>query len=249
MSLTNVKWGQIVKKQYVFKCRSYSGMFLSLMGLQLLAILLSVTGGSGRSSGNDNLNVDVTYVSANSVIVFTMIWALISAILITTRIYKEEEFTFITNRLSNNVANMAFLVTCSVIGGVTAYLSSFVVRAIVQSTSRATLLSEHGLTSSVTESIGAFSAPILYVLLCCAVGYFIGTLIQLHRIFIIMLPAGFVSTLILSERFGNKNITLEVSEFYFQESSPLLFFIKVMVTVLLLFGGAIILSNQQEVKV
>lgn len=249
MSLTNVKLGQIVKKQYVFKCRSYSGMFLSLMGLQLLAILLSGTGGSGSSSGNDYLNVGVTYVSASNVIVFTMIWALISAILITTKVYKEEEFTFITNRLSNNLANMGFLVTCSVIGGVTAYLSSFLVRAIVQMTSRTTFLSDHGLATSVMESIGAFSAPILYVLLCCAVGYFIGTLVQLHRSFIIILPVGLLSMSILSERFGIKNITLEIPNFYFQESSLLLFFIKVIVTVLLLFGGAIMLSNQQEVKV
>lgn len=248
MSLTKVNLISIVKKQFQFKCRSYSGMFISLIALQLLGILLSVIGGSSYGMGSDNLSVDINYASANNIIVFTMIWAFISAILITTKVYREDDFTFITNRLSNNLANTAFLFTCSVIGGVTAYLSGFLVRVIIRLTSHATLLPGSGLPPTLQELLSGLSVSILYLLVFSTLGYLIGTIVQLHRIFIVALPIAFISMIILTEKFWDRNILLRTFEFYFQESSMMLFIFKVVITTVLLFAGATILSDRQEVR-
>lgn len=248
MSLTKVSLVSIVKKQFQFKCRSYSGMFISLVALQLLAILFSVIGGNGYGAGSNNLDINITYTSADNVIGFTMIWAFISAILITTKVYREDDFTFVTNRLSNNLANLAFLFTCSVIGGVTAYLSGFLVRIIIRFTANITLFPGNELSSTLKESLAGFSAIILYLLLFTMLGYLVGTIVQFHRIFVIVLPVAFISMIILSENLGNKNILLKLFEFYFQESSITLFILKIVITAVLLFTGATILSDRQEVR-
>lgn len=131
MSLSKANLMDVVKRQYVFKLKSYIQVFMTLVVLQLLAILFSFNGAGMMGSSNASVEVDIQFYSADIVVVFTMLWAFITAILITTKAYRNDDFAFVTNRLSSNLSNMIFLLTASILGATLAILSSYLMKVMM----------------------------------------------------------------------------------------------------------------------
>ena len=131
MSLKTINLAETVKKQFVFKLKANIDVFSSLVGIQLLAILFSLGGVGSMGMGGTNLSVDVKYYSADLVIVFTMLWSFVTAITITTKPYRNHDFTFVSNRLSSSLSNILFLLTASFIGSITAVLAGNLVKLLV----------------------------------------------------------------------------------------------------------------------
>ena len=102
--------------------------------------------------------------------------------------------------------------------------------------------------TEVSEWIIGLMATVLYVLLFAAIGYFVGTLVQLHKIFAVLLPVIFFGILILGAGTMNEAIFRNVFEFIFEESSLALFMVKIGVLAALLFSGSALLSNRMEVR-
>ena len=98
------------------------------------------------------------------------------------------------------------------------------------------------------ELLTAMAAAALYLLLLSAVGYFSGTLVQWNRILVLLLPALVVGTLIFEAGNYNRRIIWRAVDFFIQESSLALFALKVTATVLLLWTGAILLTNKTEAR-
>lgn len=245
MSLSRISLQQIVKKQVSYKLRAYIQVFLSLVFIQALGILFSFNGVGMMGTSSNTFEIDVHFYSADIVVVFTMLWAFITAILITTQAYRNDDFALITNRLTSNLSNMLFLLTASLVGGLTALLSSHVIRILMYFMGH----TEYFITpTGASEWIIGFIATILYVLLCSAIGYFFGTLVQLHKIFAVLLPIAFLGILILGAGTMNETIIHKVFEFIFEESSLALFMVKIGVLVALLFSGSALMSNRMEVK-
>jgi hypothetical protein len=245
MSLSRISLQEVVKKQYSYKLRAYVQVFMSLVFIQVLAILFSFNGVGMMGTSSNTFEIDVHFYSADIVVVFTLLWAFISSILITTQAYRNDDFAFITNRLSSNLSNMLFLLTISLVGGLTALLSSHVMRILMFIFGQ----SEYLYTpTEVSEWIIGFIATVLYVLLFAAIGYFVGTLVQLHKIFAILLPVLFIGILILVAGTMNEAIFRNVFEFIFEESSLALFIVKIGVLAALLFSGSALLSNRMEVR-
>ena len=131
MSLSRASLMEVVKKQYLFKLKSFIQVFMTLVVLQLLAMLFSFNGVGMMGSSNASVEMDIQYYSADIVVVFTMLWAFITAILITTKAYRNDDFAFVTNRLSSNLSNMLFLLTASILGGILAILSSYLMKVMM----------------------------------------------------------------------------------------------------------------------
>lgn len=53
-----------------------------------------------------------------------------TGILITTKAVRYDDFTFVSNRLSSNLANILFLLTASAIGGAAAVTAGFLLKII-----------------------------------------------------------------------------------------------------------------------
>ena len=249
MSLTKVSLIDVVKKQYIYKLKAYSQVFMSLIFLQLLAVLFSMNGvGSMGGSTGGSVELQVKYFSADFVAAFTMLWGFITAILITTKAYRNDDFVFVTNRVSSNLSNAVFLLTASVIGGITAMLSSYLLKVIVYYfISDLSIKSITVLEAPMELLLGIFST-ILYVFLFCALGYLVGTLVQISKAFTVLLPAAFFGTLILEGLSGKAGTVANVFDFFFTESSLVLFIVKIIVSAGLLFSGAFVLSNRLEVR-
>jgi hypothetical protein len=248
MSLTRVRMLDVVKKQYFYKLKAYIQVFLTLVILQVLAILFSLNGFGMSGTSSDSIEIEVHYYSADIVIAFTMLWGFITAILITTKAYRNDDFVFVTNRVSSNLSNILFLLTASIIGGITAMLSTYLIKVIMYFFEGDILVKSTNAIAATNELLVGAIAAILYVFIFCALGYFIGTLVQISKIFVILLPALFFGSLFLDAARGNAGIVQNVFEFIFTESSILLFIVKIIIAVGFLFSGAVILSNRMEVR-
>ncbi len=139
-----------------------------------------------------------------------MIWAFMSAIVMTTKAYRYDDFTFVANRLSSSLANGLFLITASLVGGITAMLSGNVLKIIVFA------MNEQVVSSSVEpqEWLLGFVAACIYMLLFAALGYLVGLLTQLHKVFVFILPVLLFGALFI----GIESVAAAV-QFVFMESS------------------------------
>jgi hypothetical protein len=238
----------VVKKQYHFKLKAYIQVFMTLVILQLLAILFSLTGVGMSGMSSDSIKIEVRYYSADIVVVFTILWGFITAILITTKAYRNDDFVFVTNRLSSNLSNMLFLLTASIIGGVTAMLSTYLMKVIMYFLAGDLFGKSTNVIASPIEFLVGLFATILYIFLFCAVGYLVGTLVQISKIFVVLLPAILFGSVFLAAVRGNAGIVQNVYEFLFTESSLPLFIVKITAAVCLLLSSAFVLSNRMEVR-
>jgi len=248
MSLTTVSLTSIVKKQYSYKLKAYVQVFWNLVFLQLLAILFSLNGVGMSGSSSETLEVEVHYYSADLVAFFTMLWGFIIAIIITTKAYRNDDFTFVTNRLSHNLSNILFLLTASIIGGLTAMLSPNLLKVIMYIFDRQLMVASTSAAGSLNEFIIGICTTSLYIFLFCALGYLIGTLVQIHKVFVVLVPALFFGALFLGGVSGNTRIVSNFFGFIFTESSILLFMTKIIISCTLVFASALVLSTRLEVK-
>lgn len=246
MSLTIANLTEIVKKQYFFKLRANIDAFSSLLGIQLLAILISIGGeNSFYSSSNTVFSLRVSYFSANAVIGFSMIWAFVTAITITTKPYRNHDFTFVTNRLSSSLSNIMFLLTASIIGGVTAMLARNLPLVL-----RNLFFDNQIYIMPITVSdflLGIFVA-IVYLFGVSAIGYFVGTLVQISKLFVLFLPTLFIGMLILGTTINGEPFIVGIFKFYFMESSIGLFLLKMFMTTAFFFIASISMLNRMEVR-
>ncbi len=246
MSFATPKLIDIVKKQFLFKWKGYRPFFTNLVILQAIAIIFSLGGIGSSSHGREGVNVSESIYSADFVLAFTMLWAFIVAILLTSKAYREADFVFITNRFTAQLANVAFLFTISVIGAITAILSRNLLWMITYfSSDNITFVKEAALHPS--EYVMGGIATILYVFLFSAVGYLLGSIVQMNKMFAFILPVVFIALLIL---FGMQEqyLLLWLHEFYYQEDSFIWWFVKTGFTATAFFIASFYLLNRQEVS-
>jgi hypothetical protein len=247
MSLSKVKMWDVVKKQYQYKVRSYSQVLVSLMMMQLLSMVFSLNSTSSSSTSSDTLNFELKYYSADLVVAFTILWGFITAIITTTKRYRNDDFIFITNRLSSNSSNLLLLVTASLVGGFTAMLSNFLLKVILSIFNNGIFIQGMAGISFTHMLLGVLTTS-LYIFLFTGLGYLVGTLVQISRIIVVLLPGLLFGSAFLSEANGESGLIEKIFSFFFTESSLSLFIVKAIAVGLLCFACAFALSNRMEVK-
>lgn len=245
MSLTEVSLSDVVQKQYVYKLKAYYPALTSMVIIQLMAILLSLGGVGMYGSGRPGLDISVHYYSVDLVIGLTMFWVFVTSILVTTKTHRLSDFTFVANRLSSHLSNGIFLLTASIIGGVTAMLSEFLLKVIIYFIRGIEFIQINFPT--LQEWTLGLGAACLYMMLFSVLGYFCGLLVQLNRMFVVLLPGMIVGLLIWGAKLkgGEGNAMIE---FFGAEPSFFLLLLKVVTVAGLLFASASALSNRLEVK-
>jgi hypothetical protein len=245
MSLTNTRLSDVVKRQFGFKLKANIDGFNSLVGIQTVALLFSLGGVGMYGMSSDFFAINVKSLSAGLVIIFTMIWGFASAITITTRPYRHHDFTFVTNRLSSSLSNILFLFTASFLGGLTATLSGYLIRVAGYFLYGPSIYSPG---FSVGELLLGIIVTTLYVLCASSIGYLFGTLAQVSKFIIIALPSIFIGILFVDFTINRYPFIGEVYAFYFSETSFALFFVKIVLTSVLLFALSTGLLNRLEVR-
>ena len=246
MSLTKANLAETVKKQYLFKLKANIDAFSSLIWIQLLAILFSFGGVGSMGGGGANLNIEVKYYSADLVIVFTMLWSFH---------YSDYHYiqnhivimilSFVTNRISSSLSNILFLLTASIIGSITAVLAGNLVNVLVSILFKQETFSD---LYWILEFMLGIGITILYVFFLSSIGYLIGSLVQVSKGFIILIPVLFFGSLFLEASMQKTPFLFHVFQFYVMESSLSLFIMKTLITTAVFFIAAISLLNRMEVR-
>ncbi len=246
MYLTETNIAEIVKKQYLYKLRAHYGIFTSLLLTQLAALAFSFMGSGTMGTGNNGFSINVTYYTGNVIIAFTMLWAFICGVSMNSRQVKDGDFSFVTNRLSSNLSSIAFMLTATIIGGICAMLGSSLIKTITYFGSNNII--NHSFSVPFNQLLTGIIATILYVSLLGMLGYFIAGITQISRIFVFLLPVGFVGFIFLEGRTGGQGLLFYVVKFYATETSLLMLALKVVAVISCLCYLTIFISNRQEVR-
>ncbi|KKK36337.1 hypothetical protein WQ57_19830 [Mesobacillus campisalis] len=245
MSLARTSSGDIVKRQYAFKLKAHIDSYSSLVGIQMLALLFSFGGVGSMGSYGDGLNLEVKYYSSDLVLVFTAIWAFVTATTLTTRPYRNHDFTFVSNRLTSSLSNILFLASISLAGALTAMLAGNLLKVFVFIFADGPIYNQGtGLADLAAGTVIA----LFYLFLVTSAGYLIGSLVQVSKLFVILIPVVFFGSLFLDAVANREPIVNNVFQFYIMESSLLLLMVKTLITSAALLAAAVAILNRLEVR-
>ncbi len=245
MYLAETKMIDLIKQQFLYKVKANLGFFFSLLAVQSFALLLSVNGIMGMGTGGPYLSINVNAYSNDLIIIFTMVWAFTIAVTLTTKEYRNYDFTFVSNRLTSNLSNILYLGSLALFSSVTAVLTGILLRVILFFSKSDTILSEYYFYISPYELILSIFVITLYILLLSSIGYLAGTIVQLYKPLSVILPVITIGLLIVEGRRLGK---ISAYEFFVQEPSLFLFTIKTLLVSSILFGCVYLLSNRMEVR-
>lgn len=221
-------------------------MFFTVFLVQVVGLLLSLNGTGMMGHGSGRLYVNVSYYSADLVIVFTMLSIFIMSIMLTMRSNQNADFSFITNRATTHFSNALFIVTISLTSGITAILSGYLLHSIMYYVVGVEFI--HLQIGLGTEFIFGVVATILYIVMFGMMGYLIGTLAQINKLFAVIVPILFVGDLMVASQNGRSGLVIQFFEALFLEDSFPLFLLKNSIIIIFCFVMAIISSNRLEVK-
>ncbi len=240
MSLSEANLLQVAKQQYFYKFKAYSNLLSNLLLLQILTLIITQGGSGGAGTAVNAASIQVYHHSSDFVIIVTIVWAMISAITCTTQTYKDMDFAYVSNRLSSDISSMGFLLTAGIVGGVMASLSGILIRVMLFFTMGSSNIAREYFFVPPQDLLTSILATILYIILAISIGYFVGTLAQISKAFIVLLPLVVVIAVRLSA-----GVLIEA---FIKESSLLLFALKVLATSAILFYTSLQLSNRLEVR-
>ena len=246
MYLTEITLFNVVKKQVEYKVKSYTGIFHSLIVLQLLGILFATIGTSSMSESVSFFSMTVEFYSSGVISAMTAFWLIINALLLTTTAYREDDFTFVTNRLSRLWANIIFLIILSVIGAVSSYLATNVLKVILFMQNKELIFIDH---VPITSGIFSLLGLIGYFILLGAIAYTVGSIVQRNKVVAIVLSTSFIALGTVLLQFQVDELIAQVLYFFTQETNFVLFILKIIITSSLLFLLSWSMSRNQEVRV
>lgn len=246
MSLTEVSVGSVVKRQYVSKMRIYVSLFTTLMATQLFAFIVSFAGISTTGTGSSTINFQEKTYSGVVIFAFTLIWAFSMGITLTTKGYRNDHYAFVTNRLTGHLSNLLVMLTASIMGGVTTTLSSDTFKLLIYFIYK-NQRDVVGTGNSVHNLALGMLVGVLYLFLMATIAYFIGLLAVFSRLALIGLTAIVLAAQILES--GKAPTPLaQFFQFYYHETSLLLFILKIIVSVACFFAVSVALTRQSEVR-
>lgn len=246
MYLTEPKFVDIVRQQFRFKMNTNASAFTKLILLQF--VFLFINNSRQVSPGSNTIQIYEQIFSNDIVVGTTWLWAFFLGYLLTSTAQRNGSFTFVTNRLSYHIANFLFMLTASIIGGITAVLMGSVVKLYALLQFGEIVISTPGLIESPSDFFIQLATAITYTMLFFMMGYSIGTLFQLNRIFILLFIVGWIVLKFTSSIWGGITFIPDIFSFFANEHSITIFLLKVSGTVLGLFAIAATITNRMEVK-
>ncbi|MFJ7934206.1 hypothetical protein [Sporosarcina sp. NPDC096371] len=246
MYLTEPKFFDIVIRQFRFKMNANAAAFTTLVLSQVVLLFASLS--NVYSHRFDTITTYEHNLSNDTIVWFTLFWALILGFILTSAAQRNESFAFVTNRLSYQLANFLFILTASVIGGVTSVLTGSVVKLYALLRFGDIVLGTPGLIAAPSDFFIRIATAIAYTMLFFMAGYTIGMFIQLNKIFILLFIGGWIFLEIIDSTSGGISLTQNGFAFFGSERSIALFLLKVSGTTLGLFAICIAITNRLEVR-
>lgn len=232
----------IVKKQYFFKIKAYRSVFITMIITQLLGLALSIEENSSSGFSAENYSIVSNEYSSSIIFALMMVWTFITSILLTTKAYRYDDFSFVTNRLSSYISNVFFLITINIIASITSMMVGFTLQLYLYYFTN--LKDTHLSPREFFIGLGAY---VMYLCLISSLAYLIGMLLQLSRKYILSLIAAFITLIMIMQSF-DINIVGSVYEQLYDETSFGIFSLKILSICLFHCLLAFFIQNRMEVR-
>lgn len=252
MSLNETSIFDIAKRQFYFKLHANASVFTVLFILQIIStIFLLGSGSSGNfNHSNDSISLTWSSFSNDGIVGLTLFWAIVVGFLCTSTAQRNESFAFVSNRFTYHLANLYFLCFAAIIGGVTTVLLGSATKLYALLRYDHVIIATSGLLNAPGDFFSRFLVMTAYTLLVSILCYTVGMLIQLSRLFIMLLAALFIGLrlfigLNLSSLSTEK---IDLVGFITDEQSTILFIVKIVLIVAALFFFSVWSTNRIEVR-
>lgn len=256
MSLRTIGLSSNIKALYRYKLFAYSRSLTSLVIVQIVALILSLNGTNHHGSFFGNVSISIYSYTANMVLAFTMLWMFSTAISLTTKAFREADLTLVANRFTSHLSNFLFLMTTSILAGVSAILSGFLLKLIAVYIFKMSVISSAQLPFS--HLLLGLAAASLYMMLVSSAGFLTGMLAQWHKSFMFIIPAAVIALLFIewnwveedefSSSAGSMPALIALFRWFGTENSFPIFTLKVLFAVLICYGLSYLLASRLEVK-
>ena len=245
MSLIENSTLKVIKNQFLFKLKTNYLFMFSLVLCQIAGILLSIFSGSGTTSGD----FKVTSYSLNYVIAFSIISIFTFSFLFGTSKYKSLDFSFVSNRFSSNVSNIFILLFYSVIAGITTTLCGSLLRFIVYCISGGEFIKYDNFFMEPSYLLLNLLSITLISIFISSIGYFFGSLEQIHKMLIGIFPLLAIVLLISSNNDNPyRKFFIDVFSFFFSEHSIPVYSLKLLIASAMLFLVSTLITARLEVR-
>ena len=245
MSLQEVSLYEVVKKQVIYKVKSYTGILQTLMVLQIIGLFIAASGSSGMMSGSSmSLNYSVTFFSGTALTVMTILWIITNSVLISTTAYKNDDFTFVSTRWSRHLANGVYIGFLAILGTLTSYMGINVLKVVYQVFRREAI---YNMNLTFMEHFASLVTIFGYILLSGILAYFIGSVLQFNKVFTVIGIIAIVALIAVINSFNQVNLYYSIGKFIFAEESISIFMIKIISICLLAFSTSWFFNKNQEV--
>lgn len=243
MSLNDVSLIQNVKKQVRWKLASYSSVFMTIITVQIMASLLTLNGTSHMGSGNDELRVEISVYSLDSMLMFSMITVFIINAMLAGKHMVEENFSIVTTRLTASISTIVAQLIICVVTTCTA-LSSFYLITLIM---RLKKPEEQFLLQTAVEVKTLFLFFSLLVVLSAA-GFFVGSFLQMNRWVIAIIGIGVVIALFIYLVPSYETTLLQDEEVIVANATVWFTSLKCLGMSAVIYAATIYIRNQQEVS-
>lgn len=241
MSLIKSDLLSICKKQFKFKVQTGAVFFVYVIAANLISVLFSMSTTGMSSTSNGTYSMSIITSSTIPVIILSMFFTIYVTLLVNSKDFKNIDFTFISNRISSNISNIAFLITFVAYTSITTVLAGVLSRVMKYIIYGSTNIIENGFFLTPGELILSFCVIFLYILLISSFFYIFAVLVEISKLFFILIPSVIISLL-------RTGLFQDVLRFYINEHNLLAFSIKILLTTSFIFIISIFLSNNLEVR-
>lgn len=240
---------ELVKRQYLYKLKANVNLFYTVIFLQIIALALSISGTGGSSFNGSALDLNTRSYSANIIIVFTYICSIAAGTKLAAKEVRNLDFTFISNRLSSNLSSLGVLITFNIIAGISASLGGILLRVLSYYLNLHQAIIGPSFTLPISIFVTGTIAGIFYTMLFSSIAYLIGNLFEYNKLLLLLIPALLIILFIsVRSNADTRSIFLAVLEFFFYETSLVLFVIKATAISAILFAAGSLLTSRIEVR-
>lgn len=246
MYLTQIDLFTAVKRQFMYKARAYSSMFAAMILAQAAAVFFSFAGTGGMAaSSNPSASLALDYFQ-EIIMSYTIMWGLTFAVILTIKKGRDMDFTFVSNRLSSDLSNVLLLLSGAVWGGITATLASIAFRGIMFAIKGSGSIILEGFFLAPSAILTAMVSAVFYMLLFMSLGYLSGMLMQLSKVFVVLVPALLLFLLVTPVQ--DIKVIKNITDFFFREDSLPVFLLKTAAAASAGFFLSALLFCRMEVK-
>lgn len=236
MSLTRPSVGQNIWQQLIWKLSAYGQAIYTIVLMQMIFTLFTFGGTGTSGGGNGTVNVQEHFYSLDFLFIISMLSFLIIGWMLATKAFTDENFTIVTTRFTAHASTGLFLVVLSALSTVTALSSLYIVVLL-----RRLIRTDEFMMSVMPFHLESIVVFFFAMVMMGAVGYLLSSLIYTSKLYILVIAvAGFFFIRI----YGN---TDKLFTFYI-EGTLASFCAKSLITVIVLYGLAILVKSKKEVR-